>query len=215
MRQSPTFKQLLPAALFFAFILYNFVQYVGISREDFGIGTDGPWIGGALFLLLIFIGIGAMAVIHFSGSSEGGEWQALKSAFPPSRSPGTARFASAGKLQLSDVEFVLVRMTVSPDGVRLIKRSQLTNEEDSAFIPWARIQKVAVQEPRRLKKCRSLEDRQKLAARLVAELTISRGDFPAFTVAVPWQEEFKAALPHDVELKQSWDWPTVSDFVYH
>ena len=103
-------------------------------------------------------------------------------------------------------------MRFDTDGIRLFKRS---DSNERAFIPWARIQSITVQEPRRLAKCRSLADRQKLAASLVAELTISRGDFPAFSIAVPWREDFQSALPRRVELNQSWQWPTISDVVYH
>ena len=188
-----------------AFLLSIIILYLQSGDETtLWEQIQGSWAG---FLLFLVIGSGWIVAGNYTDQA----WDGLKSAFPDQfQQPQLPKHYAFGSVVLSTPDTQPIGpifAAAADDGLLIAKPKKKPKPRDFICVPWARILRVRVPPPKGLSACKSAKDCGQLSERLVAQLTISRGDYPPIEIETPWHDMFAAKLPPHIELVKDWEWP--------
>ena len=155
------------------------------------------WIGGYLLAMILLGGLYA----HIAAFFGSGHWDGLLASFPDTAPTSMMQCDSAsGLLMFDEGEFADIEVLLVYGGIRLLRRSRVLRNGKSIYIPWRKIKHIELVKPTLLES--QPEGSTQASAGRVMKLVISRGDFPAFELRVPWRDEFAQAVPESVDLRQ-------------
>jgi hypothetical protein len=146
-----------------------------------------------------------------AGSFTDQAWNGMKSAFPDRfQQDELPKHFAIGVVQMDDAETGAIGPVVTSavnDGLIIAKVRKRLKPRHFICIPWSRVKRIWVAEPKGLAECKSAKDCGRLAERLRADVSVARGDYPPIKIEVPWHDMFGGKLPPNVDLRKTWEWP--------
>jgi hypothetical protein len=97
---------------------------------------------------------------------------------------------------------------VTREALHICRRGRYSKNAEWIQIPWHRVESVEIlaPDPGAVESAGTRGERKLLAAVLGAKVKLARERNP-MTLLVPWNEEFTALAPSNLEIVKKWQWP--------